>query len=360
MQKTLKKLTALILLLCVFLTGCTFSYNQNYYTIFSSLYMSVNYCKGSDDGIKSIADDLDAKINPDNPTSFVSIFNEMDIGELQVDKQVYDLVSLSLDLYEKTSGAFDITLSSLSKAWSVDHNSLEQYSPSLFPSLPSYESLNSYSSTMQSISVREQDGKYYLSKTNANAKIDLGGIAKGYLADLVSARLTQNGVQSAIVDISGNLYLLGNKIEKNGSLADWKVGVNDCFNSGVGYLCGIVCQPSVAVVTSGTYERGYEKDGVKVNHIINPFTRMPVGVEYDNGYTNSTSSVVSATVIGSNSALCDAIATAICVLGLQDGKALAQRENLNALIVTSDGKYTVVGDIEFMNGDFYLNEMERV
>ena len=135
--------------------------------------MSVNYCKGSDDGIKSIADDLDAKINPDNPTSFVSIFNEMGIGELQVDKQVYELVSLSLDLYEKTNGAFDITLSSLSKAWSVDHNSLEQYSPNSFPSLPSYDSLNAYSSYMQSISVKEQDGNYYLIKEDANAKIEI-------------------------------------------------------------------------------------------------------------------------------------------------------------------------------------------
>jgi thiamine biosynthesis lipoprotein len=322
--------------------------------------MSLSYNGGNDSGIKALADDLNAKINPDISTSEVAIFNAMQEGEIEVSKCVFDLVSLSLEIYEKSGGAFDITLSDLSKLWSVDHKSLEDYANSEFPPLPDYEELASYTSGMEDISIREQDGKYYLSKSKASVKIDLGGIAKGYLSDLVAEKLRTNGTKSAIIDVTGNLYLLGKKINSDGSLLDWRIGVNNCFEAGGEYLCGIICPQNTAVVTSGTYERYYKKNEIKINHIINPFTGMPVGVAYNGEYSNTSNHVVSATVIGSNGAVCDALATAVCVLGMESGASLIQSEGLSALIVTADGKYTTVGTVDFMAGDFLINGMEKV
>jgi thiamine biosynthesis lipoprotein len=220
--------------------------------------------------------------------------------------------------------------------------------------------LASYTSGMEDISIREQDGKYYLSKSKASVKIDLGGIAKGYLSDLVAEKLLANGTKSAIVNVTGNLYLLGKKINSDGSLLDWRIGVNNCFEAGGEYLCGIICPQNTAVVTSGTYERYYKKNEIKINHIINPFTGMPVGVAYNGEYSNTSNHVVSATVIGSNGAVCDALATAVCVLGMESGASLIQSEGLSALIVTADGKYTTVGTVDFMAGDFLINGMEKV
>ena len=325
--------------------------------------MAVEFYGGNDSGAKVIADDLDGKINPDIPTSEVAMFNAMGKGEIEVSKYVYDLVALSFEVYEKSNGAFDITLSALSKHWRVDSDSLSNYGQAEFPSLPSFESLDGFASGMSAISIREEDGKYYLSKAEDFVSIDLGGIAKGYLSDLVCEKLKANSVKSAIIDVSGNLYLLGKKHTEDGSLLDWKIGVTNCFDNGGEYLCGIVIPQSTAVVTSGTYERCYQKDGVKINHIINPHTKMPVGVTYENGYINTSDYLTSVTVVGGNGALCDAVATAVCVLGMEQGKNLVSEFGLSALLVSADGKYSTVGDIDFMDftdGNFYIETLERI
>jgi len=362
-KRVIKKLSAIALavalMLCVACSS-SISYTDKYYSVLGDLYMSISYYSGTDSGAYDIATALDNEINPDIPTSYVARFNAMQAGEIEVSKSVYDLVKMSKQLCSLSGGAFDITLSDLSKLWKVDHKSLENYAPNEFPLLPSYEEVVSVNSTMDKIDAREENGKYYLSKTVDNAKIDLGGIAKGYLTDLVQAKLDANGVKSAVIDVSGNLHLLGNKYEESGNKSDWKIGVNNCFNNDGSYLCGIMPNKDSAVITSGTYERGYEKDGVKVNHVINPHTKMPVGVMYDGAYLNSLDYVTSVTVIGNNGALCDAVATAVCVMGITQGAQLIEDLQLSAIIVTADKKYKTVGSIRFMQGNFYLNSLEEI
>ena len=363
MQRLVNKLTAIIvsLLLLVCVSCSTVAYKDEYYSVFGDLYASLSYYGGTDNGVKALAEALDNEINPDIPTSYVARFNAMDDGEIEVSKNVYDLVNLSKRLYSLSGGAFDITLSDLSKLWKVDHESLDTYYPDSFPALPSYEDVLKISSTMDAISTRKDESKYYLSKTNANAKIDLGGIAKGYLSDLIYEKLKINGVKSAIIDVSGNLCLLGKKHDNNDVKSDWKIGVNNCFDDGAGtYLCGTLIGGDCSVITSGTYERGYEKDGVKVNHLINPHTKMPVGETYDGAYSNESDYVISVTVIGENGAICDAVATAVCVMGINDGANLIEELGLSALVVTADKKYKTVGSFQFMQGNFYLDGLEKV
>jgi thiamine biosynthesis lipoprotein len=363
-RKVIKKLSVIVFsVILTFCVACSasVSYTDKYYSVFGDLYMTVSYYDGTDSGIEDLAKQLDNEINPDLSTSYVARFNDMLAGEMEVSKSVYDMVLSSKQIYELSNGAFDITLSELSKIWSVDHNSLEEYYPNSFPALPSYSQVSEINSYMEKIAVRTSEGKYYLSKSVDGAKIDLGGIAKGYLSDLVFAKLKSNGARSAVIDVSGNLCLLGKKLDEKGNKSDWKIGVNNCFDDGGLYLCGAYFSGDCSVITSGTYERYYEKDGIKVNHIINPNTKMPVGIKFENSaYSNSTDHVVSVTVIGGSGAVCDAVATAVCVLGIRDGIELVEKLNLSALIVTADKKYSTVGSIRLMDGRYYLDNLEEI
>lgn len=363
MQRIVRLITAVIAtVLTVLCVACnSVAYTDKYYGVFTDLYMTVSYYGGNDSGAKELADMLDSEINPDIPTSYVARFNAMSSGEIEVSKHVYELVKTSKQLYSLSGGAFDITLSELSELWCVDHKSLEEYYPDSFPSLPSYSDIVKIESTMDAISVRSENGIYYLSKTQDNARIDLGGIAKGYLSDLVDEKLRANGVRSALVDVSGNLCIVGKRFNENGSESEWKIGVNNCFSDGGSYLCGLKSNGDESVITSGTYERRYVKDGVEVNHILNPHTKMPVGVKHENGsYVNTLDHVISVTVAGKNGAVCDAVATAVCVMGIEDGKTLINELGLSALIVTADGRYAKAGSLEFMQGNFYLDELEEI
>ncbi len=362
MQRIVSKITAICTsLLLLFSVSCaTVSYVDKYYSVFGELYMSVSYYEGSDKEVKTIAETLDAEINPDIPTSYVSRFNSMKAGEIEVSEHVYNLVEYAIRAHDVTGGAFDVTLSDLSKLWKVDHKSLSEYYPDLFPSLPSYELVSTVRSYMDAVSVREENGKYYLSKTEDGAKLDLGGLAKGYLSDIVKDKLSQNGVKSAIVDVSGNLCLLGSKYDSNGNKKTWNIGINNCFDEGGMYLCGVVVNGDSFVITSGTYERGYEKDGVEINHIINPETKMPVGVDYNGTYSNTADHIVSVTIIGQQGILCDTMATAICIKGIQTAELLAETFGFSAIIVTADKQYKIIGDVQLMQGNFYLSELKKI
>ena len=351
-MNSLKKLFAFVLALILALTpiGCK---KQTYiervdYVFSSDMLLSISaygVTHGDLDEMFEFANDFNALINPKIPSSSIAIFNSMAVGEIQVDEHVYNLVQLAKNAWEETSGAFDVTISPLSALWKVDNENL--FAPHDH-AMPTKEMLDEFSSTANGIDVKKAGEKYYIVKTHPSASLDLGGIAKGYLCDEIVKRLKDKNCISALVDLAGNLALLGNHINDKGQEEVWKVGVKN--PNGAGYLCGINVSDS-AVVTAGTYERYYEKDGVEYCHLINPFTKMPVGI-IANGenYENTTNHVISCSIWGLSGAQCDALATATCVLGLESGKRLLSQKNANAIIVTADGKYTTVGNVSFMNG----------
>ena len=146
--------------------------------------------------------------------------------------------------------------------------------------------------------------------------------------------MQKNGVDSALINLGGNVQAVGTK--PDGS--KWKVGIQDPENSGE-----IVCTLSVsdcAVVTSGNYERYFVgADGKKYWHIIDPKTGYPA----DNG-------VISASVIGKSGVMCDALSTALFVMGTEKAIAFckAHRE-IDAVIITSGKKMYVTEGLEDMS-----------
>ena len=129
--------------------------------------------------------------------------------------------------------------------------------------------------------------------------IDFGGIAKGYAADRAAEILKDNGIESATISLGGNVYVLGNK---NG--VPWKVAIQNPFDTNGDYY-GIISAEDCSIITSGDYQRYFEKDGIKYHHIIDPSTLKPA----DSG-------LVSVTIVTENGAIGDGLSTALFVMGL--------------------------------------------
>ena len=133
-------------------------------------------------------------------------------------------------------------------------------------------------------------------------KLDLGAIAKGYAADKVRDIFMENGISSAIIDLGGNIYLLGEKDKDE----PWNIGIQDPLDENA-YLA-IINLKDKTIVTSGDYERYFEIGEKRYHHIIDPYTGSP-----------SENDLLSVSIIGDNSMLADALSTTIFVLGQEEG-----------------------------------------
>ena len=142
-------------------------------------------------------------------------------------------------------------------------------------------------------------------------RLDVGAIAKGYATEEIAKKLQSLGVSSYMLNVGGNIRLIGSKA--NGE--KWKVGIQDPDESATNNSIAILELQDFAIVTSGSYQRYYYVDGVKYHHIIDPKTLMP-----ENKY-------VSVSVVAKDSALADALSTALFNLSLDDGKALIKDLN---------------------------------
>ena len=161
-------------------------------------------------------------------------------------------------------------------------------------------------------------------------EVDLGSVAKGYAGDVLTGLLKANGVKSALLDLGGNIQTVGTK--PDGS--SWRIGVRDPEDEN-GYI-GVVSVSDKAVVTSGGYERYFEQDGVRYWHILDPETGAP-----------ARSGLASVTVVGDSGLLCDALSTALFVMGLD--RALEHwrtYRDFEAVFVCEDGSVTVTAGLE--------------
>lgn len=368
----IKQLIALLLslTLCAALVGCKTGYYTVEGTVFSSgMVFSARIFGGNEKATAQKMQDYlvaaDGVFNANLPTSEITKVNKAATGErVEISKQLWTVASLAKELSEVTDGAFDCTLSPISELWGVDVDGIAKYcyggqTPDAFPTEETLISARAQV-TPGGYELSEDGGRYYLTKTVDGLTLDFGGIAKGYCADALKLIATENGVKSGVISISGNTVLIGNKTDGS----KWGVGVNNPRRKSAQdsqYVCGFY-ESGVSVVTSGDYERYYEAFGTRVCHVIDGKTLLPVGVERtENGYANTPSYVISATVIGEISAKADAYATAVMVLGLEKGAQLLRSNGYKGVIFTSDGKYAIVGDMEMSQSEtLYLTEYTRV
>ena len=225
-----------------------------------------------------------------------------------VDPETAQLLQLCQEIGERSEGAFDVTIAPLSALWDF---TAEQ------PSLPDAKRLSEAATAVdwRNISI---DGNTVTLRNGA--QIDLGGIAKGYIADRVAAFLKDRGVRCACINMGGNVVVFGGK--PDGSA--WTIGIRDPQGTAE-QSEEILSLKDGAVVTSGNYERFFELDGVRYHHILDPKTGMPV----DNG-------VASVTIEADCSALADALSTACFVLGPEASRSIVTHYDVRAIFLMTD------------------------
>lgn len=168
-------------------------------------------------------------------------------------------------------------------------------------------------------------------------QLDLGAVGKGYTGDIIAELLKEQGVTSALLDIGGNVQMVGRK--PDGSR--WRLGIQNPFGEG---SLGVLESEDGAVVTAGNYERYFTgEDGKQYGHIIDPSTGYP-----------AESGLASVSIIATEGKLCDALSTAIYVMGLEEAtKYWQENGGFEMLLVTDENEIYLT---EGIKDDFTLNE----
>lgn len=258
---------------------------------------------------------IDRLMNAYNEESEIHKINSAPCGtKVAVSDEVFDLIALAKDISEKTDGAFDISVKPLSDLWNINSDN---------PTVPSEKEIQD---TLKSVDYRNiilNSENKTVTLAHENMSIALGGIAKGYTADKIAEIFKKYKIKSGLADLGGNIYAIG----KKSSTSEWKIGIQTPFKPRGEYFK--ICSVSdTSVVTSGAYERYFKKDGKIYHHILNP----------KNGYP-SESGIQSATVICPNSAVADALSTAVYAAGTDKAeKFLKNFDNVKVIILAENGK----------------------
>ena len=236
-----------------------------------------------------------------------------------VDPETWAILARAKEISAKSGGAFSITIAPISAMWDFTEGTKRMPSDEeRLAALPLVD--DSRIELLEDSKVRLPEGMM----------IDLGGIAKGYIADHIAA-LVRPRCSGAICNFGGNVYAIGSK--PDGSA--FRVGVRDP-QSESGIKCLLTVRDT-SVVTSGIYERWFERDGVIYHHILNPSTGL-----------SSDSDVAGATIIAESSMDADAFATACVVLGSEKAIQLLESLGLPGLIILRDGTILTTQDFPFL------------
>ena len=234
-----------------------------------------------------------------------------------ISKELYELISAGLEYAALSNGAFDITIGSVSSLWDFTAES-----PKVPDSDKIAESLTHVDYTK--INVTDNgDGTYSIIKPD-DVILDLGAVAKGYIADKIKDFLEENGVKRAIINLGGNVLCIGKKTDTD----NFGIGVRKPFAANNEVLVALSIDDS-SVVSSGNYERYfYADDGTFYHHILNPAT----GYSYDNDLSD-------VTILSKDSLTGDCLSTTAFCLGLEDGmKLIESLDGIDAIFVTNEGE----------------------
>lgn len=266
-------------------------------------------------GSFSLIDSIESKMSKAIKTSEVAKINEMaGISPVIVSSETFFIIRKGLEVSSLGDGAFDITIGPVVSLWGIgtDHARVPKTSE-----LKKALNLVNY----KDVVLNDKNSSVFLKRKGMS--IDLGGIAKGWAADSVYKYCTQHGVTKGIINLGGNVFVIGRKSEKS----EWHVGIQNPEESRGNYL-GILSVSNEAVVTSGKYERFFIENGKRYHHIFNTFTGYPV----ENG-------LISVTIISRESTSADGYSTLIFALGLKRGMALVEETPfLDAVIITGEHK----------------------
>lgn len=265
--------------------------------------------------IVEMIQELGKQLSVTGAQSDVAVINKSGSGDIEND--VLELLETALEMCKDTDGALDITIYPIVKTWGFTTGEYKVPDDAEISELLKYVDYEAVLLDGNRVTIPE------------NVQIDFGAFAKGYAADKTAELLRESGVKSAFANLGGNIYAVGTK--PNGE--KWNVGVKSPFD---GEVLGVVACEDKAVVTSGGYERYFEENGETYWHIIDPDTGKPA----KNG-------LLSVSVIGENATKCDALSTALFIMGLEEaGEYLKSHGDFDAVFVLDNGDVYITQGLE--------------
>lgn len=262
-----------------------------------------------------VCKELEGLLSRTREGSDVSRINEAKGEWTGVSEPTVEVIEKGVEYSELSGGDFDITVGGLTEQW--DFHAAEGKAK-----LPDEKTLAEAAAHVDYRNIETDGNKVRL--TDPESKLDLGGIAKGYIGDKMTEALEQKGVVSATINLGGNVICIGSKADGE----DFVIGVEAPFSDRT-EIIGKIKAKDKTLVTSGVYERKIEVGGKIYHHILDAKTGWPVGTDLD---------AVTLIADKGRSADIDALSTTCLIKGAKEGKEFIEGlDGIEAVFVLSDG-----------------------
>lgn len=269
------------------------------------------------DGLKKLCEKYDTMFSATNTDSELYKLNHANGQPFTVSSETANLIQEGIHYSELSGGAFDLTIEPVSALWDFKADK---------PTVPSSDAIAQAVSHVDYTKVDIQDNTITLEDPEAG--IDLGAIAKGYIADQVKTYLKKQGIKHAIINLGGNVDVIGTK--PDGS--KYNIGIQKPFDESGEAITSVQLKDQT-VVTSGIYERYFKKNGKLYHHILDPRTGYPCE-----------NNLYSVSIITDSSTKADALSTTCFLLGYEKGMELIQSmDGVEAIFITDDEKVHKIG-----------------
>ena len=249
---------------------------------------------------------------------------------MKVDDELIDFLLYAKELYELTNGEMNIMMGSVLRLWH-DCRTAASDDPAN-ARIPTKEELEKAAlhTSIDCLEIDEINGTVRIS--DPEASIDVGALGKGYATEMAAQYLYSIGVESYVLNIGGNIRIIGHKTDGTG----WGTGIKDPANPEE--YAAVITIADTSCVTSGDYERYFTVEGKRYHHIIDKDTLMP------------STHFRSVTIITANSGLADALSTALFAMSYEEGLALVEKiGGVEVLWITEDGtQYSTEGFSELV------------
>lgn len=309
-------------------------------------------CTGAFDAARAACRNFERRLSRTLPHSDIARLNAAGGEPVEVHADTAELLQEALRYCANSEGCFDITMGSVVRLWNfhegvipdqasidaalahVDWRAVEVWSEEDGAGVGADAGVGAEASAGVNADAGTGAGadasagagegvRWFARIADAQAAVDAGGIAKGWIADKLTALLHEHGLTSFIVNLGGNVMASGSK--PDGS--PWRIGLQDPQNKGG--IVGAVAVRDASAVTSGVYERCFERDGRMYHHILDPRDGYPVRTD-----------AYGATVVARRSIDAEGYSTTLVALGIERGTAFAREYPaiLHAYFVDAEGR----------------------
>lgn len=271
---------------------------------------------------------IDAVMSTWNSESEISNLNQQPVGvPMEISAELRQMLALSRQITEDSHGAFDISVGPLVRLWGFDDN----YVPENIPTADEIAAV----SAIVGLDYLKLEGQTVIKLRPLYLTLD--AIAKGYAVDEAGRVLEASGIDNYLVEIGGEIFAKGSRGGRQ-KQKGWRIAIEQPDEL-LRKSFDLFTLSNQAMATSGDYRNYYEKDGIRYSHIIDPRTARPVSHR-----------LASVSVVHQSATIADAWATALFVLGLEEGLTLADATNIAAYFIQrNDDGFSAVSSQKFMD-----------